>query len=145
MVQESASVVNSTPLGSVSSDPNDPVPVCPSDLLTLKDGSSSSTRMSFIEEDLLAYGRRRWRRVEYLADQFWIRWKRDYLKALQVRRKWRDKRHNFCVGDVVLTNDDGPRNRWPLGVIASVFPSRDGIVRSVSIKTRSGDSEEAVA
>ena len=41
---------------------------------------------------------------------------------------------------MVLTNDDGPRNRWPLGVIASVFPSRDGIVRSVSIKTRSGDS-----
>ena len=36
-IQEAASIVNHTPLGEVSADPNDPVPISPMSLLTLRE------------------------------------------------------------------------------------------------------------
>ena len=43
------------------------------------------------------------------------------------------------MGDVVLMVDEGaPRGFWPLARITSVFPGRDGQVRSVELKTAAG-------
>ena len=43
------------------------------------------------------------------------------------------------VGSVVLLQDDNrPRLIWPLGVVTSVFPGRDGLVRTVEVKTAKG-------
>ena len=50
----------------------------------------------FVAEDL--YTRRRWRRVQYLADQFWTRWRREYLQNLQRRLKWQERRTNLAAG-----------------------------------------------
>ena len=57
LLQEAASIVNSSPLGDTSSDPNDPFPVSPAALLTLKE-SLAPPSMKFTEDDIKEYGRR---------------------------------------------------------------------------------------
>ena len=61
------------------------------------------------------YCKRRWRRVQHIADDFWNRWSREYLQILQLRQKWTHKRRNFKEGDVVLLKDNNSRrNKWPM-------------------------------
>ena len=82
---------------------------------------------------------RHWRHVQYLADLFWKRWTRQYLPELQSRQKWLKIQPNFEVGDIVLLVDaQSHRNFWPLGRVTKVFTGRDGLVRSVEIRTSSG-------
>ena len=41
------------------------------------------------------------------------------------------------VGDLVLLqNEVTPRNVWPLGLVVGVNHGRDGLVRSVRVKTK---------
>ena len=45
---------------------------------------------------------------------------------------------NFSVGDLVLIADERvPRNVWPMGLVVNTHFSRDGLVRSVEVKTKS--------
>ena len=133
LVQEAASMVNSTPLHEISCDPNDPFPVSPAALLNLSEDPPANDPSTFTSADLLAYGRARWRRVQYLADQFWSRWKRDYLHQLQTRNKWMFPSANVKEGDIVLLRQPSPRNQWPMGRIIKCHPSKDGLVRSALV------------
>ncbi len=75
------------------------------------------------------YCRKRWRRILHLANEFWSRWKQDFLQSLQARRKWTRPHRNVATGDVVLIQDvQLPRNQWVLGRVEEVFPSEDGHV-----------------
>ena len=72
--------------------------------------------------------------MQYLANQFWIRWRREYLSLLHKRQKWNVPQRDSREGDIVLLLDDGlPRNQWPLAQVTKVFPSRDGFVRKVQL------------
>ena len=73
-------------------------------LLNLRTDQPTSSA-DFQPQDLLAYGKKRWRRIQYLADQFWSRWRTDYLQTLQKRRKWFHPSRNLQIGDVVLLKD----------------------------------------
>ena len=111
------------------------MPLSPSSLLTLRDDPHPAPPESFNEADLLAYGGRRWRRVQYLSDQFWTRWRRDYLQTLQARRKWTQDKTNLKPGDLVLLRDKTvPRNLWPFAIVEEVKKSSDDRVRSARIK-----------
>ena len=79
-----------------------------------------------------------WRRVQYLANQFWTRWQREYLLNLQPRKKWTGEIRNVEIGDFVIVQDDGPRNYWRLGRVVSVMRGTDAKVRAASLKTASG-------
>ena len=46
--------------------------------------------------------KKRWRRVEELVRHFWHRWIREWLPALNVRRKWLTVERDTQVDDVVL-------------------------------------------
>jgi putative ribosome biogenesis GTPase RsgA len=77
-----------------------------------------------------------WKFVQVLAEQFWSRWRREYLQTLQSRRKWRQTQENIQEGDLVILKDgDQHRNIWPLGLIEHVCPSDDNLVRKVLIRT----------
>ena len=134
LILEAASIVNNTPMQEVSDDPNDPLPITPGALLTLRENEPVQLG-SFNERDLMSYGQRRWRRVQYLAQEFWVRWRRDYLMNLQRRPKWTGKRPSLAKGDIVLLKDKtAKRNHWPLARVECVQTGRDGLVRVVSMR-----------
>ena len=83
------------------------------------------------------YSRKRWRQVQYLADQFWIRFRREYLQTLQARQNWHKQEPNFTVNDFVLMYDENaPRGSWPLGKVVEVYPDAQGNTRQVLIRTK---------
>ena len=131
---EAEAVVNSRPLTYQDDSHDSPEPLSPSQLLTMKSKVVLPPPGRFVKEDL--YCRRRWRRVQYLANQFWTRWRNEYLATLQERRKWCSPEEDVKQGDVILlVEDNAPRCNWPLGVINEVYPSSDGHIRKIQVRT----------
>ena len=99
------SIINSRPLTTDQLNQYssiEPLPLTPNMLLTMKAQSHAPLPGEFDEPYL--YSRKRWRRVQYLSQQFWARWKLEYLQKLQQRQKW-----NLKNGDVmILTDPDLP-------------------------------------
>ena len=95
----------------------------------------------FPREDL--YSKRRYRRCQYLGNQFWIRWRSEYLQILQVRSKWQKSSKNIKIGDLVLLKDEHlPRLSWHLCKVKEVFTGSDGKVRSALLLLGSRDKSE---
>ena len=131
---ECEAIVNGRPITTVSNDPADLNPITPNSLLLMKDETSLPPGL-FEERD--CYSRKRWRQVQYLANIFWKRWKREYLPLLQPRSKWNKIKSNLQENDVVLVMDESlPRNKWTLGRIKRVYPDQKGLVRSADIRTQ---------
>ena len=104
----------------------------PNHILTMKSTIILRPPGQFIKGDL--YLQKRWRRVQYLANEFWIKWKKEYLLSLQPRQKWQKNRRNQKVNDIVLLqNDQAPRNEWKLARITEVYPGSDDKVRKVRL------------
>ena len=131
---EAACIVNKTPLWAVSSSADDPTPISPHMLLTLRPPNEGEIVDTFSEQDALAYGQLRYRRVQHYSEMFWQRWRKEYLHTLQLRHKWKTVTPCVSVDDIVLIRDKNlPRNLWPMGRVTSTDPSRDGLVRKVSL------------
>ena len=127
-------IFNSRPLTMVSDDPMDLEPLTPNHLLLLRPMLQLPPGV-FNSKD--CYVRRRWRQVHYLADVFWRRWLREYLPLIQFRTKWRERKSNLSIGDVVLIVDyNTPRNQWLIGRVTNVSVSADGLVRSAQVRTK---------
>ncbi len=133
---EVEAIVNGRPLTKLSDDPRDLEPLTPNHLLLLRSGSKLPPGV-FTKEDCCST--RRWCQVQYLANMFWRQWIREYLPSLQERQKWNKTRRNLEVGNIVLILDEKtPRCSWPLGRVLEVHTNRrDGLVRSVKVKTTS--------
>ena len=134
LMYEAMAIVNSRPLSVQSLEHSEgPLPLTPNHLLTQKSGVVVPPPPGvFVKEDV--YLRRRWKQVQHLTNVFWERWRKEYLQTLQARVKWQDDQPNFSVGDIVLLQDDAPRCKWPLARIVKVYPSEDGLVRSVQLQ-----------
>ena len=134
LFHEVESIVNGRPLTKVSNNVDDPVPLTPNHLLLLQNGPVPPAGV-FQECDMY---KKRWRYVQYLSDQFWRRWLREYIPELQKRNKWLNQQYNVKVGDLALIIDENtPRCLWPLGLVTDVKLGRDNLVRSVTVKTKS--------
>ena len=82
----------------------------------------------------MAYGRRRWRKVQFLADIFWDNWRRNYLHELTRRDKWTVKQRNVKIGDLVIVREKNlPRCDWRVAVVRETRPGKDGLVRRVVV------------
>lgn len=135
LLAEASNVVNHTPLYDLTDHPDDPAPLTPHMFLTLRENCRSCDMNNITEEDLLSYGTRRWRRVKYLANQFWKRWRSEGLLDVRRRLKWKRKKTCAKPGDLVLLIQKNiPRNHWPCGRIISVNTSSDSLVRSVEVR-----------
>ena len=126
LILEETAIVNNTPMWEITSDPKDPSPISPAMLLTLKDSPNPPSPQSYTTDDISSYGAKRWRRVQFLADCFWNKWRTHYLASLQERSKWMFKRRNIKTGDVILlkTNNE-KRNTWPMAIVKHVKFSSD--------------------
>lgn len=130
---EIESVMNSRPLTYMSTTTGEVEPLTPGHLLFLR-GAAGPIPGPFNEADSMS--RRRWRHVQYLAEQFWSRWRKEYVLSLQSRQKWKKEVRNLKPGDIVLLVDrDTQRGRWQMGRIQQVFPSPDGLVRKAVVRT----------
>ena len=130
---EVESIVNSRPLTvNQLTDPDSPVPLTPNYLLTMKSKVLLAPPGTFEPADI--YARKRWRRVQHLANEFWSRWRKEFLLALQERQKWSRPRRNLTINDIVLVKDENTaRSMWQLARVIAVYPSRDGQVRKVQV------------
>ena len=83
---------------------------------------------------------RRWKYRQRLVTSFWNSWRRDYLLDLKSAHRCDTPQPTpLKAGDVVLIGEDNlPRQTWKLGKIEELFPGRDGLVRSCSVRTASG-------
>ena len=127
---ESMSIVNSRPLTVDNlNDASSPVPLTPNQLLTMKGRVALPPPGEFVREDVFA--RKRWRRVQFLAEQFWSRWKVEYLANITRRQKWNTPRRNFEAGDVVIVHEDTARGEWQMARVVEATPGDDGLVRKV--------------
>lgn len=131
---EAETIINSRPLTIVSSDVNDLNPLTPNDLLLNKSNSSLPPGLFNSSDN---FSRKKWKQTQYLSDQFWHRFKKEYLPLLQIRQKWNKLNKNLKINDIVLICENNlPRNQWSLGRVIESFPDEKGIVRKVKLKTK---------
>ncbi|CAB4009182.1 Hypothetical predicted protein [Paramuricea clavata] len=132
---EVVGILNTCPLCPSSDDPKDMEPLTPSHFLQQRQGLAIPPG---VFEDSEMFSRKKWKRAQVLANQFWARWVREYLPILQVRKKWLVPKRNLQVNDLVLVVDSTqPRSHWNLGHVTKVFPGTDGLVRTAEVKTQS--------
>ena len=131
---ECAAIMDARPLAvQTLADPEVLTPLSPAQLLTMKSNVMLTPPGEFESDSL--YAAKHWKRVQYLINEFWRKFRVQYLHLLQTRQKWTAPRRNFCCGDLVLIKDDLlPRNLWRLGKIVEVTPSPDDLVRSVKVQ-----------
>ena len=129
---EVEAIVNSRPLVvETINDVNSEVALSPSHFLTIKSKVVMPPPGAFGKPDL--YCRRRWRRVQHICNEFWNRWRKEFLATLQERQKWLVSRRNFYIGGVVLLKEDANPNEWKLAKVINVYPDEKGHVRSVQL------------
>ena len=81
------------------------------------------------------YAAKQWRRVQYLIDLFWSRWKNEISQQYMSRAKWNYPRENLKTGDIVLVIDEQcHRSFWKIARVTEVNTSQDGLVRSVNVQ-----------
>ncbi|XP_037930101.1 uncharacterized protein LOC119664746 [Teleopsis dalmanni] len=130
---EIEAVMNSRPLTSISTDPNDLSVLTPGELLIGKKLKHIPEPVITSQEiSLLA----RWKRITAVKSQFWRRWQHEYLCTLQSRNRWQHSTRNLRVGDLVIIHDDNlPPMKWLLGRIIRTVTGADGKVRVAEVKT----------
>ncbi|XP_036144934.1 uncharacterized protein LOC118646349 [Monomorium pharaonis] len=135
-------ILNSRPITSISSDPNDLPALTPAHYLigkpitALPEGDLRS-----IPENRLST----WQHITKVRQDFWARWHFEYLNELQKRGKWHKDTRNLSVGAVVLVKERNlPCTHWALGRITQLYPGKDGITRAADLKTINGEVRRAV-
>ena len=128
-------VVNSRPLTVESlSDPLSPKPLTPNTLLTHKTKVVLPPPGQF--DAPYIFSSRHWKRVQHMTNEFWQRWRKEFLQLLQTRSKWNKVRRNFRINDVVLLkSEDAKRNEWPIAIVTKVQKDDSENVRSVTLRT----------
>lgn len=131
----------------MENDINSSIPISPSDFLTLNPRIFWPTpEVNTTDPDYLPRSNpgtqvlQSWKKGERRLDQFWNRWKHEYLTSLRERSQtvlkgpraqsaW-ERQQN----DAVLIKDDLPRSSWRMGKIKSLIVSRDGLHRATTVQ-----------
>ena len=142
VVVEVESILNDRPLTYVSSDISDPEPLTPAHLIygrrivsvphAVEDHDEDADPSYLSDQDI----RKVTSRHSKLIQQFWIRWRKEYLTALrEFHKATGNNRRVIKKGDVVVVHDDCPRLHWKLAVVDDLVEGNDGLIRSAHIST----------
>jgi hypothetical protein len=133
-VIEVENTVNSRPLHYVSTKDDCPPAISPNDLLR-----PPNTRTHFPPDPQLLDTRKQWAIAQDLSHEFWKRWLREYIPTIANRSKWYDETKPLERGQLVLIIDNNlKRGEWKKGVVVDLNLSKDGRIRSATVKTGSG-------
>lgn len=129
-------VLNSRPLCPVSSDLNDLEFLSPGHFLTLE----PLVTVPYPDLELVPMNRLdRWQLIQSMHQQFWKRWRDEYLHTLQQRPKWLRPAEPIRVGSLVLLkNENAPPLQWKRARIVELHPGRDGVSRVATVRTADG-------
>jgi len=97
------SCLNSRPICALSSDPTDVSALTPGHFLI------GHPLTAIPEPNLTAHKSNRlskWQQVQQMFQHFWSRWNNEYLSSLQQRFKWKQKRRNLQIGELVIIRDE---------------------------------------
>ena len=134
---------NARPLTAVSDDPADLEALTPNHFLL----GRSNVAVPFIPNaKLYANHKKMFKSSQAYADMIWKRWTNECLPQWNSRSKWYSKQEkNLSAGDLVwLVEDIMKRSHYQMARIIEVYPGRDGYVRSVLIKTATGQCKRPV-
>ena len=121
---EAEAIVNSRPLTvNQLADPDSPSPLTPNHLLSMKSKVVFAPPGAFQPTEV--YCRKRWRRVQHLANEFWTSRRKQFLLSLQQQTK--------CTHVVVIKDENISRSLWQPTHVSAVYPSLDGQVRKVQV------------
>ena len=141
-VSQVMAVLNSRPLTPMSSDPSDLSALTPAHFLT-GDSILALPEPDYTEEKFTHLSR--WQITQRMLQVFWKRWSSEYLTRLQSRPKWWIQYNNIKINDLVLLKEDNlPPLKWKLGRIVQVHPGMDNLVRTVTIRTKDGETKRAI-
>lgn len=128
-------ILNSRPLCPLTSDPEDLDPLTPGHFLIGRRLTNIPDRENLLKvpENRL----RHFQRVQKIVQDFWARWRKEYLNELQIRTKWKKNHANITKGTLVILKEDNvPHIQWPMGRVVEVYPGRDGVIRVVDLKVK---------
>ena len=83
--------------------------------------------------------------VRSILENYWKRWRLEYLTSLKISRQISGEQYVPVVNDVVLIGDERKRVNWPLGRIVELLPGKDKQVRVAKVKTKHGIIERPIA
>lgn len=138
---EVEAIINDRPITTSSDEQSDLEVLTPNHLLLLKKTPLLPPGL-FSKNDL--YSQRRWKQMQYLSDLFWRRWATEYLSSLQECQKWNKIKRNLKIGEVIILDENSPRNSWLLGRVEQTTLNAKGLVRHVLVRTRSSTLEKSV-
>lgn len=126
-------ILNSRPLYPISSDPNDLSCLTPGHFLTLEPLTAVP------DEDLSTSNIKRlhrWQMLQAFHQNFWSRWKTEYLNSLIQRAKWTKHSKPLSIGSMVILKDDNRSPlQWALARVVKLQSGEDGIARSAVVRT----------
>jgi len=133
ILTECEGIINNRPLAMVTNDPDDLTPITPAELVVgrrLDQLPDPNIRQNVTNIQHL------WRKRQAVLNGFWKRWSHDYLLAQNCRRKWHNPTNEELKNRVVIIRDDNlSRHDWKVGRILDTVLSKDGLVRTVIVKT----------
>ena len=103
-----ASLLNGRPLTNVCSNFNEEEPLTPNHFVLRNHQPYVPANL---EEKFDGLSRRRWKQSQYIVDQYWRRWMREYVPTKIERKKWDKHLRNARLGirDDVLILDENTR------------------------------------
>ncbi|GFY69768.1 integrase catalytic domain-containing protein [Trichonephila inaurata madagascariensis] len=66
------------------------------------------------------------------------RFRTEYLGHLRLSSKFDKNQKPLQIGDIVVSSDNTKRIEWPLAKVMELYPSKDGSIRLVKVKMKSG-------
>ena len=137
---EIANLLNERPIGIMPS-PESEINILTPNLLLL--GRSSSMNPGSYEAEPSLHSRVTM--VQNTVDLFWRSWTQHYAPTLVQQSKWLLETRGVKIGDVVLVSDSNVlRGEYRLARVVATHPSKDGLVRRVTVAYKTYKAGEAV-
>ena len=156
---EVEAVINDRPITYVNNDVNEITPLTPSHLINGRMMTLLPHKLvvqsDIVDPDFMLLDQsdydKRALYVNRLFDDFWKRWRTEYLPALRENHinnltKRKCSTSEIKEGDIVLVHQDNTnRTIWPLAMVKKLNYGNDNNVRSAEIKTKTGVTNRPIS
>ncbi|XP_058448727.1 uncharacterized protein LOC131428697 [Malaya genurostris] len=136
VIAEAEEIVNCRPLVYIPQDSSDSEAITPNHFL--RKGVSELTMPHIGPTSHAEALRSTYKQSQYVADEMWKRWLREYVPSLNRTSKWLEESRPLKVGDLVFITDDLNRNGWVRGQVDQIITGKDGRVRQAMVRTAGG-------